>query len=85
MLTMIDEFTIVCLTIVVVRRLNSDDVLHCLTELFIRLGLPDQIRSDNESEFTAADERAPAQLVNTRRNLEERAKDLSRQAPGWSN
>ncbi len=53
MLTVIDEFTRVCLAIVVARRLNSDDVLHCLTELFVRHGPPDHIRSDNGSEFTA--------------------------------
>jgi putative transposase len=34
MLTVIDEFTRCCLTIVVARKLNADDVLHCLTELF---------------------------------------------------
>ena len=35
------------------RRLNSDNVLHCLTELFVQHGPPDHIRSDNGSEFTA--------------------------------
>ena len=53
MLTVIDEFTRICLAIVVARRLNSDDVLHCLTELFVRHGPPDHIRSDNGAEFTA--------------------------------
>jgi transposase InsO family protein len=53
MLTVIDEFTRACLAIVVARRLNSDDVLHCLTELFVRHGAPDNIRSDNGAEFTA--------------------------------
>jgi len=53
MLTVIDEFTRRCLAIVVERRLRSDDVLHCLTELFIDHGPPDHIRSDNGSEFTA--------------------------------
>jgi len=53
MLTIIDEFTRQCLAIVVARRLRSDDVLHCLTELFIDHGPPDHIRSDNGSEFTA--------------------------------
>jgi len=52
-LTMIDEYTRECLAIVVERRLNSDDVLHCLTELFIQYGAPEYIRSDNDSEFTA--------------------------------
>ncbi len=35
------------------RRLNSDNVLHCLTELFVQHGPPDHIRSDNGSEFSA--------------------------------
>ena len=53
MLTVIDEFTRRCMTVVVERRLNSDNVLHCLTELFVQRGPPDHIRSDNGSEFTA--------------------------------
>jgi transposase InsO family protein len=35
MLTVIDEFTRRSLAIVAARRLRSDDVLHCLTELFV--------------------------------------------------
>jgi hypothetical protein len=35
MLTVIDEFTRRCLAIVVARKLRSDDVLHCLTDLFV--------------------------------------------------
>jgi putative transposase len=53
MLTVIDEFTRRCLAIVVARTLRSDDVLHCLAELFTQDGPPDHIRSDNGSEFTA--------------------------------
>jgi putative transposase len=53
MLTVVDEFTRQCLAIVTARKLNSDDVLHCLTELFTIHGPPEQIRSDNGSEFTA--------------------------------
>jgi len=53
MLTVIDEFTRRCLAIVVARRLRSDDVLHCLAELFVAHGSPDHIRSDNGPEFTA--------------------------------
>ena len=52
-LTVIDEFTRRCMAVVVERRLNSDNVLHCLTELFVQHGPPDHIRSDNGSEFTA--------------------------------
>ena len=53
MLTVIDEFTRRCLAILVARKLNSDDVLACLTELFTFHGPPDHIRSDNGPEFTA--------------------------------
>ncbi len=53
MLTVIDEYTRECLTIVVERRLNSEDVLATLYELFIERGVPEYIRSDNGSEFTA--------------------------------
>lgn len=53
MLTVIDEYTRRCLAIQVDRRLNSDKVLHCLTDLFVEHGPPDHIRSDNGAEFTA--------------------------------
>ena len=53
MLTVIDEFARRCMAVVVERRLNSDNGLHCLTELFVQHGPPDHIRSDNGSEFTA--------------------------------
>ena len=33
--------------------LRSDDVLACLTELFVRRGPPAYLRSDNGPEFTA--------------------------------
>lgn len=53
MLTVIDEYTRRCLAIRVANRLKSDDVLEALSDLFIEHGLPDYIRSDNGSEFTA--------------------------------
>jgi putative transposase len=53
MLTVIDEFTRRSLAIVVARRLKSDDVLHCLAELFALHGPPEHIRSDNGPEFAA--------------------------------
>ena len=53
MLTVIDEFTRGCLAIVVARRLRSDDVLQCLSDLFVAHGPPEYIRSDNGPEFTA--------------------------------
>jgi len=52
-LTVIDEFSRESLDMVVERRLNSDDVLHCLTDLFVAHGPPEHIRSDNGPEFTA--------------------------------
>ena len=53
LLTLMDEHTKECLTIDVERRLNSDDVLDRLTQLFTQRGIPDYIRSDNGPEFTA--------------------------------
>ena len=53
MLVVVDEFTRECLSIDVGRKLGSEDVLDRLTELFIKRGLPDHIRSDNGPEFTA--------------------------------
>ena len=52
-LTVIDEYTRECLALVVERRLRSDDVLHCLTDLFVTHGIPEHIRSDNGPEFTS--------------------------------
>jgi putative transposase len=53
MLTVIDEFTRKCLVIKVAASLKADDVIAVLTDLFVAEGLPDFIRSDNGSEFTA--------------------------------
>ena len=53
LLTIIDEYSRECLAIKVARRLTSEDVLDQLTQLFIQRCLPDYIRSDNGSEFTA--------------------------------
>ena len=53
MLTVIDEYTRECLAIKVARKLNSTNVLDTLLDLFILQGVPDYIRSDNGSEFTA--------------------------------
>ena len=53
LLNLVDEFTRECLSIDVARRLGSDDVLERLTDLFVRRGTPQYIRSDNGSEFTA--------------------------------
>jgi transposase InsO family protein len=53
MLTLVDEFTRECLAIDVARQLKSDDVLERLAWLFCTRGVPEHIRSDNGSEFTA--------------------------------
>jgi putative transposase len=53
MLTIIDEYSRECLAIVTKRSLKSGDVLEALENLFIDRGMPDHIRSDNGSEFTA--------------------------------
>ncbi len=52
-LTIIEEYTRQCLAMVVARKIKSDDVLYCLTELFVTHGTPEHIRSDNGPEFTA--------------------------------
>ena len=53
MLTILDEYTRECLAIDVARRMNHQSVLERLADLFVRKGVPDYIRSDNGSEFTA--------------------------------
>jgi transposase InsO family protein len=53
MLTVIDEYTRECLAIKVDRKLKSGDVVMVLADLFIMKGVPEHIRSDNGSEFTA--------------------------------
>jgi putative transposase len=52
-LTVIDEYSRESLVIVVARKINSDDLLYCLTDLFVKPGPPEYIRSDNGPEFTA--------------------------------
>jgi len=53
MLTVIDEYTRECLAIKVDRKLNSENVVETLGDLFLFKGVPDNIRSDNGAEFTA--------------------------------
>lgn len=53
MLTVVDEFTRECLAIDVARALTSEDVLEQPSDLFVRRVVPDYIRSDNGSKFTA--------------------------------
>ena len=52
-MTVIDEYTRECLALEVKRSLKSEDVLAVLDELFMLHGIPEHIRSDNGSEFTA--------------------------------
>jgi transposase InsO family protein len=52
-LTIIDEYTRECLSIVVARNITSQAVLDTLADLFIERGIPEHIRSDNGPEFTA--------------------------------
>ncbi len=53
MLNIVDEFTREALAIRVARRLNSNDVIDVLSDLFILRGVPAYIRSDNGPEFVA--------------------------------
>ena len=53
MLNIVDEYTRECLKIYINRQVKSPDVLFELSELFIERGVPDYLRSDNGSEFTA--------------------------------
>ena len=52
-LTVVDEYTRECLSLRTGYSLKADDVMDVLTDLFITRGIPDHIRSDNGSEFTA--------------------------------
>jgi putative transposase len=52
-LNIIDEYTRECLATLVDRKLKSEDVLDQLFNLFVFRGIPEHIRSDNGSEFTA--------------------------------
>ena len=58
LLVVVDEWTRECLSIDVARQLGSDDVLERLSWLMATHGVPDHVRSDNGSEFTAKAVRA---------------------------
>lgn len=53
MLIMLDEYTNECLAILVERRITSEAVIDQPFNLFAFRGIPEYIRSDNGSEFTA--------------------------------
>lgn len=52
-LNILDEYSRECLAIRVKRKLNSNEVIDALTDLFILRGVPAYIRSDNGPEFVA--------------------------------
>jgi len=52
-LTMIDEYSRECLAMLVGRGITSQDVIDQLFNLFVLRGIPEHIRSDNGTEFTA--------------------------------
>lgn len=52
-LNILDEFNRECLAIKVERRFNGSSVIDALSDLFIPLGAPAFIRSDNGPEFVA--------------------------------
>jgi len=52
-LNIIDEYTRECLAMLVARKIKNQDVIDILFNLFIFRGIPEHIRSDNGSEFTA--------------------------------
>jgi len=52
-LAILDEYTRECLALLVDRRITSEDVIDQLFNLFVFRGIPQHIRSDNGSEFTA--------------------------------
>ena len=52
-LNILDEYTRECLSIRVDRKLNSENVIDVLTDLFIIRGFPEYIRSDNGPEFVS--------------------------------
>ena len=53
MLTIIDEYTRQCLSIQIQKQIKAPEVFYKLSELFLAQGLPDHIRSNNGSEFSA--------------------------------
>ena len=53
MLTLIDEFTRECLAIRVARRLGRYEVIETVADVMLFRGIPENIRSDNGSEFVA--------------------------------
>jgi transposase InsO family protein len=53
LLTIVDEYTRECLAIHVARKMSAFEVIEQLADLFLTRGIPEHLRSDNGSEFTA--------------------------------
>jgi putative transposase len=53
MLTMIDEYSRMCLVVHCARKIGADDVIEQLANAMIVHGIPEHIRSDNGPEFIA--------------------------------
>ena len=53
MLTIVDDFSPVCLAIHAAKRLVGENVLERSSELFVQRGVRKHSRSDNGSEITA--------------------------------
>jgi len=53
-LVVIDEYSRKCLALFVARTIKAERVMHVLADLFIKHGVPDNLRSDNGPEFVAA-------------------------------
>ncbi len=52
-LNVMDEYSRECLCILVNRHITANDVIEVLSTLFITVGIPEHIRSDNGPELTA--------------------------------
>ncbi len=52
-LNILDECERECKACYVARRITSIQVIECLSETFLKYGMPEYLRSDNGSEFTA--------------------------------
>ncbi len=62
-LNIIDDFTRKNLSTKVNRRIKSQDVIDELFELFVLLGIPEHIRSDNGPKFIVCDEPVLAPIL----------------------
>ena len=52
-LNIMDEYSRECLGMLVARHITADDVIEVLSALFIMVGIPEHLRSDNGPELTA--------------------------------